>query len=481
MEKQGKYNNMRQKILICRAMGYEKDEEIYCFKCCEDEKMSFYKNQYIYKFTREKMKRRTSVFQIIDIVEENEQDKSNIINLQSNEFLRPISHECRWKFPKEVINDTSNLTFTELQKEIRNMLRKFKWELYFAKQEIIDKNRKRYLFDTFGVEDESEFKKREINTRWFKEFNTYDMDFQFAISLYEFKPLLLDLIDKNMIIGNDEKMTLKAKYVDEIKNMVETTFWREKARTQMDAYIGVEFCDETKELIWGSMSPFEIKVEFSFFWTLIKSMLSLAYIPVIMLILQDERTKIYAYVFLALVYLIAIIFSDEKQVDRLMTWVNSIGNGRIGYVDFYYLGLIVSTTFVVFSIQLMQENIGNMRDIVLYLFADIMFAYIMLIFLNLCISLVAWGITLLVSITSIRKKGKYIWRGMKKLIKTFFWIFSVYCSFIVLDMKKYAIEKQEQNLGFEALIFLFGSIIAMLKIITIWKKTDIIEKDANHN
>ena len=120
-------------------------------------------------------------------------------------------------------------------------------------------------YDTFGVEDESEFKKREINTRWFKEFNTYDMDFQFAISLYEFKPLLLDLIDKNMIIGNDEKMTLKAKYVDEIKNMVETTFWREKARTQMDAYIGVEFCDETKELIWGSMSPFEIKVEFSFF------------------------------------------------------------------------------------------------------------------------------------------------------------------------------------------------------------------------
>lgn len=210
-------------------------------------------------------------------------------------------------------------------------------------------------------------------------------------------------------------------------------------------------------------------------------MLSLAYIPVIMLILQDERTKIYAYVFLALVYLIAIIFSDEKQVDRLMTWVNSIGNGRIGYVDFYYLGLIVSTTFVVFSIQLTQENIGNMRDIVLYLFADIMFAYIMLIFLNLCISLVAWGITLLVSITSIRKKGNYIWRGMKKLIKTFFWIFSVYCSFIVLDMKKYAIEKQEQNLGFEALIFLFGSIIAMLKIITIWKKTDIIEKNANHN
>ncbi len=476
MDKQEVVRDTTQKILVCRAVEDENDKNVFCFRYCEG--FSFCKKQYIYKFVLGGMKRETTIFQIVDIIKENEQVKENIHELEANEVLRPISYRCSWQMPEEVLTEVVNYTYTQLQKEIRNIFRELKLELYFAKLESIDKNRKKYLFDTFGVEDELEFKKRKSSNqmRWFKEFNIYDMDFQFTISLYELKPCLLNLIDQNMIICNADKVALKANCIDEIEHIIESTFLRENARYQMDSYIGVDFCDETKELVWAHMSPCEIKVEFSFFWTLVKSMLSLAYIPAVILMLQDKSTKIYMYIFLALVYLIAIIFSDEKQVTKLVKYRKPIDKEPIRYVNLYYCGLILSTTFILFTIQLVQRGIGGMKDILIHLFADILFAYVLILLFNLCISLVAWGITLFISIKNIRKKGDCVWKWTKKVIKTVFWLCSLGCSFVVLDIQKYFKEQAETNIGVEIWIFMCCILIAEINIITMWKKAETVRE-----
>lgn len=470
----------KQKIMVCSAVDGEIGKDYY-YKYHENENQSFNKKQYVYKFTMENMKRKALIFQINDIIEEDERVIGDIVELKHNEVLCPLLNEHIWKIPTETSQYIVSHTYTELQKEIRRMLKALKIDLYFAKKQKINEHRKKYLFDTFGVEEKTDFQKRTLSDqlKWFEKFNSYDMNFQFMISLYIIKQNLFELIDENVIICNVDKVTLKAECIDEIEQIIESIFKRENASYQMESYVGVDFNDETKELIWGYMSPCEIKVEFSFFWILVKSMLSLAYIPVVILLLQDKNTKIYMYVFLALVYCIAIIFSDEKQVERLVKCRNPLNKELIRYVDLYYFGLIVATTFIFFSIQLAKRIIGSPQSILICLFADILFSYVIILLFNLFISLVAWGITLFNPIRNIREKGNQIYKIVKKVIITIFWLCSLYCTYVVLDIQKYFSKQMEENIGGEFWIFMLCLMMAELKIITVWKKEEVYKEDIN--
>lgn len=466
----------RNKILVCRDLDSSNSKDLYYFRCSGDNVLYFEPKQYVYKITTENMKNIISVFRIVDVVEESKCNSHNIVDLKPNERFHLISYQAEISFEKNFFQDAIRFTFIEFQKEIKRIFRKLQWDLRIVKREEIDEKRKEYLYDTFGMDSISDFQKKdpEYSLKWLNEFNPYDYDFQFIIMLYELKPQLLDLIDKNEIICNVDKVTLKAKCIDKIEHLAQSTVSRERARTQMDSYMGVDFCEETKELVWGHMSPCEIKIEFCFFWKLVKSMLSLAYIPIVILLLQDKNTKISMYIFLALVYLIAIIFSDEKQVEKILEWRNSFGKEKVTYGDLYYLGLVLSTTFIVFSIQLVQGLIVNMTNIIFYLFADIMLSYVIIVIFNLGITMVAWGGTFLESTKIVREKGNSIWEGIKKALRTIFWVCSLVCCFILLDVQKYFSTKVNSGSGVELFLFIFCVMIVERKLYMIWKKEEMI-------
>ena len=457
-------HKLADNILMCRELDDDVSKEIYFFRMCKDFQLE--KGQWIYKFKLENMKSNVSVYQIIDFVEENEKVNAQICELEENEIIRPTQYHVSFRVSEEQTKYMLECTLKQLEQAIKDIFGEWKWMLVQAKLEKIDENRKKYLLNTFGIVSETEFhnRKQSAQMAWYKNFNAFDWNFMFAINLYELESNLEDIIEKNIMITNIDKFALEAKCREEVAHKIRKTFCIEEIKYQIDSPIGVHVYNETKEIVWGYMSPCEIKVEFSFFWTVVKSMLSLVYIPIVVLMLQDKRIKIYMYIFLAMVYLVAIFFSEKDQVEKLAKYKNPITNEEIHYVDLYYGGLILSLTFILFTLQLMQDNSMWIRN----LFADIILAFVIVVVFNMCLTLVVCGMILVNSIKDIREKSRCICTKISKLLKTVFWVWSVRCCFYVLDVQQYINEQIEKNIDYKFFAFMFCLMVAITKIAQIW-------------
>lgn len=70
---------------------------------------------------------------------------------------------------------------------------------------------------------------------------------------------------------------------------------------------------------------------------------------------------------LSIVYLIALIFSDEKQMDKLLCDAKE----GINYEMLYYNGLIISVSFILFSIEMIIVPSNKVSVMVKYLLLDV--------------------------------------------------------------------------------------------------------------
>lgn len=461
-----------QKVLICEQICGENSHNKIYYKCSETELCIIDHAKFIYKFTSEITRRNVIILKVLDFVDEDDLKTTSIELLEDASFI-PISQDYIYSIKIDVLNETKTFTVRELKKIFNDMLQTLKITVLEARYSEISDERKSYLFETFGVEGKNTFDERtkDSKMKWFGTFNEYDIDFQYIINLYNLQEFVKKMVDDNIHICNIDKIALKAKFLNKIESIMDSINPRGNARFQMNSYIGVETSATTKELIWGHMSPCEIKIEFSYFWNIVKNLLSLSYIPAIILLLDSDK-KIIIYIFLGIVYLLTLVFSDEKQMDKLLFRFNAGNSRRIDYDDFYYVGMITSVTFIIYSIQLIIDtsSSNSITNIVMYLCADILISYIFLIFMNLIITLIAWVATLYISTHIYKTKSSKITKWIYKVARTIFWIASSISLYHLLNIARYLKTQSSIKIQCDLYIFCFGVLLAFMKIFTIWKK-----------
>ena len=233
----------------------------------------------------------------------------------------------------------------------------------------------------------------------------------------------------------------------------------------MNSYLGIDVDRETKELIWGFMSPWELRIEFSFLWSLIKNIISLTYVPAVLLLLENEH-KIPIYVMLVVVYLIALVFSDEKQTEKFLVYINRFDK-EISYGTLYYWGLSVSITFIIFSIQMVVAPKTDFISIIEYLLADVVGSYGVILLVNVILSLLSCAVTLWSATFFYQKKWNDVRKIIAKVIVTVIFILGCISWFDIMNIKVY-FEEEQVEMPWEVFIFMMILLCAMLKMLAIW-------------
>ena len=250
---------------------------------------------------------------------------------------------------------------------------------------------------------------REKNKR-LKELHGIELDLYNEINIRELKKAIEKLIEDNKIINKIDKEHLWNYCIEKLDHVAFTIEPKSRARMLMDDYMGVRVDYKKKDLIWGYRTFYPIRLGFSFFWGMIKNILSLTYVPAIFLLLDNEY-KISIYAMLSVVYLIALVFSDEKQMDKLLS--SSVNSGEsISYGTLYYYGLLVSITFILFSVEMVIMPSKDIFILLKYLLMDIVLSYAIVLVFNVVVTLFCWSITRL-SATRVYRK---IWKKIKGIL-----------------------------------------------------------------
>ena len=235
------------------------------------------------------------------------------------------------------------------------------------------------------------------------------------------------------------------------------------AHRQLNDYVDINIDEESKEIIWGANSLCEIRIEFSFFWSLVKNLLSLTYIPAIVLLLESEK-KIIIYILLAIVYIITLIFSDQKQTDKLLKYINK-EDKRVSYRGLYYWGMKISIIFILFSVELVLGKIHELYSLIKFFFANYVIAFSLIVSVNLILSVFVMLITLLGGTPFYQRKWNYIKVFFVDIINLGMMILGIIFCCEIFNVKQYfMLDVPAQDKAWIILIIL---VFAMLKIITL--------------
>nr|WP_315024193.1 hypothetical protein [uncultured Aminipila sp.] len=246
------------------------------------------------------------------------------------------------------------------------------------------------------------------------------------------------MIDLDQIKSEKERKLLKDEFLDKIQNMSVSINRKGDARYQIDGYISISTSFDGQNIVFGMMSPLEFHINFFSFWNIIKNLLTVSYIPTILLLLDSDK-KIIIYSLLGLVYLITLIFSDEKQTNRIIEFINKTKqeqNGNTYYNDLFYIGMIVLLIFIFLTIQIICIANVTIKLFFMYLIADYLLALISLAGIIFLLSLFFLVITFFTStifyITKLKKFNAFFIFGFKQL----FLILSLSCLYYVLKLNE---------------------------------------------
>lgn len=453
------------KIILCREVENSDKEELY-YKIPQEYLENVEEMQFVYFIKKELGCKKVSFAQIVKIYNSlNFNKKVEIHTLKEQEMIYLVSKEFIF-YP--ILEDCILNSISEINQIFTLMIKELSYEIKKARMQPVLDIRKKYLLSLFWDEEQEEFdlRSKRFKNTWLKRFNGFDLDFVHIINLYILKEKIHKLIDLDQTESEKERRFLKDKFTDKIKNMSISINKKGNARYQMDGYISIITSFDGQDIVFGMMSPLEFHLNFFWFWNIIKNLLTVSYIPTIILLLESDK-KIIIYLLLGLVYLITLILSDEKQTNRIIEFINKSRqeqNNGTYYNDLFYIGMIILLMFIFLTIQIICiANITQeIKLFFMYLIADYLLALITLVGIIFLLSLLFWGITLFTStifyITKFKKLRCFCIFGFKQI----FLLLSLACLYNVLKLNENINNLQPQT--WKIIIFSLSGFLCLSKI-----------------
>lgn len=460
------------KVMICKELLLNKEDtksEIRYYKVPEEWKEGIVEKRFIFIVNKETEKQNISIFQIIkteNFVNFNQQN--NITILSENEKIYLVSEDFLFNQSIKIVKEYYNYTIEELRKFFNILIKDLKCKISDARKKPPHNKRTKYLLKMFSDKSFDEFCKspESYKNEWFNTFSNYELDHIHTINLYYIKQTISQLIEMNKIISNIDKKSLKGEYLNKLEMISSSIILKGHARYQIGGSIGIDTSSDGKCLVLGKMSSWEAHIRFVTIWNSIKNLLTVSFIPILIVLVGSDE-KIIIYCLLAIVYIITLILSDEKQTDHVIIFINQIKwnkERKTNYATLFYLGLAVVFAFIIFSIQIVNlpSIVKSVRNFVMYLAGDILLAHTTLFLLLILGSVFFWLITVIPSTIFYIKRAEKFNTVFSFCFKTAFWILSDYCLFYTLEINKYFYSSQPLEWRF--LVFWMALMISLLKI-----------------
>lgn len=371
------------KVMTCKELSWNENDsnEMHYYKVPEEWGENVKEGDFIYVICLETEKQAVGVAQIIKIDSStNFTNQLNIAVLSENEKIQLVSEEYFVAPVKKILKKHYNDSIKDLRKFINFLIKELGSEMFFLRMSPLNGERKEYLLELFYTEKIDEFYKEseKYKIRWFKAYNDFELNFVHMINMYRLKETISKLIEMNKAIDDKTKMVLKKEYFNEFDMMTSSINLKGINRYKLDNEIGIDISSDGKNIIFGKLTPLEFYLNFFSFWNIVKSLLTVSFIPILVVLLDSDK-KIIIYCLLGIVYLIALLLSDEKQTDNIIDFMNQIGwnkNKQSNYGELFYIGVIAVLVFVIFSVQVVYiPNIVNsIKNSALYLAGDILLA-----------------------------------------------------------------------------------------------------------
>ena len=373
-------------VAMCKELNI-KEERIQSYFIQEKDTEIFVSGNYLYKKVDSGDVVSFSTIYVQEVREYRENEDSPR-KFEDNVSFIKVDDRLFVEINEETIIELENANKKKIKKIVKSIISEIKWELYFCSLES-NEEREHYLIDVYYSGDYEKFllEDKDVKDAWIKKINSIDLDLYQEINMHRLKDVLVEIIERNNALTNIDKIAIVSQCVDKLETAFLAIEPNGKAKRQMDSCIGVDVDYKSKELIWGYTSPCEVRIEFCFFWSLIRNILSLTYVPAILLLL-DNKYKLIIYGSLMVVYLIALWFSDQRQTDKLLDVFNKESK-RIGYGTLYYSGLTISIVFLLFSIEMVIAPKGDLLSIIKYILIDVVGAYSIILIFNFILSMIS--------------------------------------------------------------------------------------------
>lgn len=284
-------------VAVCKEL-YIKEEKFESY-FIEEENIIFKAGNYLYKRIQNED---TVTFSIIYVQEirKYRRNEDHILKIDDNMSFVKVDDSLFFELKESAIIQLETLNVREINKIIRKSIVEIKRSLSYYSYSLNEERIKylKYIYCFANYEDFETLNKRS-KENLLRKINSIDLDYYLEINIYRMKDILIAAIDKNSVLNNIDKMAVKNNCIDRLEIAFLAIKPNGNAKRQMDSYIGVDVDYKRKELVWEKTSPCEVRIEFSFFWSLIKNILSLIYVPAILLLL-DNKYKIFIYALLIL-------------------------------------------------------------------------------------------------------------------------------------------------------------------------------------
>ena len=424
-------------VAVCKEL-YIKEEKFESY-FIEEENIIFKAGNYLYKRIQNED---TVTFSIIYVQEirKYRRNEDHILKIDDNMSFVKVDDSLFFELKESAIIQLETLNVREINKIIRKSIVEIKRSLSYYSYSLNEERIKylKYIYCFANYEDFETLNKRS-KENLLRKINSIDLDYYLEINIYRMKDI--------------DRLEIAFLAIKPNGN----------AKRQMDSYIGVDVDYKRKELVWGKTSPCEVRIEFSFFWSLIKNILSLIYVPAILLLL-DNKYKIFIYALLIFVYLIALIFSEERQTDKLVEAINKNG-ANISYGTLYYGGMMVSIVFILFSIEMILVPKCDLKSIIQYILANIVSAFTVIIVFNSVLSFIVWGITKCSATKFYQQKWNNVKNMARKLVTTILFTLGTMSAYSMLNVKEFILN---DNVNLKFIIFFLTALVSLFNIIRVW-------------
>lgn len=460
------------KIMVCKELSWSEDDnnKVHFYRVPEEWGESVGEGGFIYLVGIGTEKLEFAIGQIIKIddfinvdeqlnVEELSEDKK-IYHITEEYFLTPVEKD---------IQEHGNDSIKELSKFLNILIKGLDIEMFFIRRRPLNNKRKEYLLKLFYYKSVEEFYKQsqKDKNQWFREYNGFELDFVHMVNVYKLKGSICQLIETNKTISENDKVVLKKEYSERLDILVSSIGHKGITRYKENKIVGIDLSSDGKSIILGKFTPLELYINLFSFWNMVKSLLTISFIPILVGLLASDK-KIIIYSLLGVVYLITLILSDEKQVDNIVAFMNQVKLYKYSETNYYalfYFGAVALLVFVIFSIQVLflPNMVNGIGTFAMYLIGDILFAFVVLLGILTVMELFFY------LIATIRSKIFYIKRSKKfsaiflLCFKIIFWAVSVCCIYNILGINKYLFNNPQALKG-ELFVFPVALIFSFQKI-----------------
>jgi len=403
------------KIIVCVGLSWTENanEEIYYYKVPEEWHEKIDKGRFLYLINRKTDTFEVCILQILKLCDSiTIQDNINIKPLSESEDLHLISEEYLFEIKKNIVKNHNNYSIKNLSKAINYKLKELDSQIFWVRMNPLNRKRKEYLKKIFYKDEIKEFiqKTKRTRNRWFCEFNNFEIDLIHVVNLFILKENICKVIDTNRSMQKNEKQIQKNKFMNELKLRASSIYLKGINRFKSNEPIGIDISRDGKNIILGRLTKFELYLNFFSFWNTINGLLTVSFIPIILLLLDSEK-KVHLYFFLGIVYFITLILSDEIQVDNLVSFMNQLNcneDKKVNYYKLFYFGVISVLIFIIFSIQVVYipDIVDSISKFLIYFIGDILMSYTFLFITLTVIEVLIYLISCITATIFYIKRGK---------------------------------------------------------------------------